>query len=76
MSLTNCGHCGKLMVQRNTRIHLCEECFSVHEDEFRTLKKALRDHPGANVMELSGLTGISPARIMYWVREGRIQPDV
>lgn len=72
VSLVNCAHCGKLIVQAKLRMDLCSDCFTSQESEFQLLKDAMRAHPGANVMELSVQTGISTAKIMHWVRDGRI----
>jgi predicted O-methyltransferase YrrM len=72
VSLMNCGHCGKLILQDKLRMNLCYECFSSQEEQFQLLKDAMRANPSANVMQLSTQTGISTTKIMYWVRDGRI----
>jgi predicted dinucleotide-utilizing enzyme len=76
MSLVNCGQCGKLIVENQLRLNLCEDCFAVQEAEFAKIKETLRRRPNANIMQLSESTGISPAKIMHWIREGRIHLEI
>ena len=64
LALANRSHCGKLFLRDKLHTDLCEECFAALEAEFQALKRALRESPGMNAVQLSEKTGIAADRIM------------
>ncbi|TYP50911.1 TIGR03826 family flagellar region protein [Thermosediminibacter litoriperuensis] len=70
MEIRNCPVCGKVFVfvARN----LCPECIAKEEEEFRKVKDYLYEFPGATMEEISEKTGVSPKKILEFLREGRL----
>jgi flagellar operon protein (TIGR03826 family) len=70
-SLRNCPECGRIFgyMGRN----LCPDCMNKEEEEFQTVRKYVRDHPGAGVFEVAEATGIDEEKILQFLRDGRLQ---
>ncbi|MDD3364549.1 MAG: hypothetical protein PHZ03_06170 [Syntrophomonas sp.] len=70
-SLRNCPECGRIFgyMGRN----LCPECLGKEENEYMTVRKYVRDHPGAGVFEVAEATGIEEEKILQFLRDGRLQ---
>jgi len=70
-SLRNCPECGRLFgyMGRN----LCPECMEKEEKEYMAVRRYVRDHPGAGVVEAAEATGIDEDKILQFLRDGRLQ---
>ena len=73
MSLKNCKRCGILF---NFQEHsVCQQCLGKEEEDFQKIWDYMREHPGVSVLELSRKTGVEPAVITRFRREGRLASD-
>ena len=70
MQVINCPRCRRLF--NKTVSSVCPECVKVEEDQFESLKKFLEEHPMSNIHVTSEATGVSPKRILHYIREGRL----
>lgn len=68
--LKNCPKCGKLFVF--TTREICPECAQKEDDEFNVVREYILENPAANIDEVSKATGISPSKILKFLREGRL----
>jgi flagellar operon protein (TIGR03826 family) len=71
MSLVNCPLCGKLFV-RTTR-NMCPDCLAKEQSDFEKVKDCLYENPGANVEQISEITGVSAKRVIHFLKEGRLE---
>jgi len=71
MDLRNCPECGKVFVY--TSVNMCPECRKEEEQEFIKVKEYLYKNPKIGIYELSEATEVDEAKIIRWVREGRIE---
>jgi len=69
--LRNCPLCGKVFV-RLTR-NICPDCVEREEQEYETVRKYLKENPGASVPEIAEVTEVEENKILKWMREGRIE---
>ncbi len=71
MDLRNCSRCGNLFayVGRN----ICNKCLDQEEEEYTTVRKYVRDHVGASVIEVSEATGVEEETILQFIRDGRLK---
>lgn len=67
--LDYCSICGKLFAGGG---RLCPECARSEEEEFERVRAYLQERPGAEVEEISRATGVSGAKILRYLREGRL----
>ncbi len=70
MSLRNCSQCGMLFSSAGRNI--CSKCLDKEEEDYKLVRKFVRDHPGASVFEVSEETGIEEDKIMQFIRDGRL----
>ena len=68
--LRNCPECDRLFVY--TGRNLCPRCAEKAEEEFMLVKEYIRKHPGATVIEVADATGVEEAKILDWLKEGRL----
>lgn len=52
---------------------ICPQCRAKQEELFKLVKEYLREHPGANVPEVTEATGVSSKLILRFLREGRLE---
>ncbi|MGI6227958.1 MAG: TIGR03826 family flagellar region protein [Peptococcales bacterium] len=71
MDLRNCPECGKVFVY--TIANLCPACREEEEMEFTRVKEYLYENPKIGIYELAGETQVDEAKIVRWIREGRIE---
>jgi flagellar operon protein (TIGR03826 family) len=71
VELRNCPECGKIFAF--TGINMCHQCIKEDEKEFSKVKEYLYDNPHVGIFELAEATGVDEAKIVRWVREGRIE---
>lgn len=73
MSIRNCKRCGKLFSFQGHDV--CQACLVKDTDDFTKIWEYLSVHPSATVLELSEATGVAPAVINRFRREGRLVID-
>jgi flagellar operon protein (TIGR03826 family) len=71
MNLRNCPECGRVFsyVGRN----LCPKCLEKEEEEYMTVRRYVRDHRGASILEVADATGIEEEKILQFLRDGRLE---
>ncbi|MEN6351333.1 MAG: TIGR03826 family flagellar region protein [Syntrophomonas sp.] len=70
-NLRNCSQCGRIFPYQGRNI--CPKCLEKEEDDFQLVRRFVRDHPGASVIEVSEETGIEEDKILQFLRDGRLQ---
>lgn len=70
-NLRNCSQCGRLFPYAGRNI--CGKCLEKEEEEFQLVRKYVRDHPGAGVLEVAEATEIEQDKILQFLRDGRLQ---
>ena len=68
--LRNCSECGGLFVFMGRDV--CPKCIEKEEEDFDAVRKYVREHSGASVVEVAEATGIDEERILHFLREGRL----
>lgn len=71
MKVTNCPKCGRMFKKIVSPV--CPDCEKHDEEQFQKLRFFLEEEPLANISEISEATGITPKRILQYIREGRLQ---
>lgn len=71
MNLKNCTECGRLFAYAGRNI--CNQCLEKEEEQYMIVRRYVRDHPGANVFEVSEETGIEEEKILQFIRDGRLK---
>lgn len=71
MDLRNCSECGSLFAYAGRNI--CNKCLDREEEEYKIVRRYVRDHPGASVFEVSQETEIEEEKILQFIRDGRLQ---
>ncbi len=64
----NCKRCGKIFVYAG--VPFCPECLAKEEEQFRTVKRYLDEHPGAGVQETSDETKVPVDIVVEFLRQG------
>ncbi len=70
MDLRNCPKCGKLFVY--TTRNLCPQCLKEDEEDFDRVREYINNNPQATIEEVSEGTGVTPRRILEYLKEGRL----
>ncbi len=70
MELRNCPECGKVFTY--IRTNLCPACQQKDEEDFKLVRKFIAQNPGCDILAVSEGTGVSEAKIIRYMREGRI----
>ncbi|HBK69615.1 MAG TPA: MerR family transcriptional regulator [Firmicutes bacterium] len=73
MSLKNCKRCGSLFSFQEHNV--CQQCLGKDEADFQKIWEYMREHPGVSVLVLSRETGVEPAVITRFLREGRLASE-
>lgn len=71
MDLRNCPECGKVFAYITT--NMCPACSKEEEQEFTKVKEYLYKNPKIGIYELAEATEVDEAKIIRWIREGRIE---
>jgi hypothetical protein len=71
MEVRNCPRCGKLFNRINSQ--LCPACTKEEDEIFETVRKFISDNESCTLTELSDGTGVSPKKILRYIREGRLE---
>lgn len=69
--LVNCTWCGKVYVAHQPG--LCPECREAEDADFERIRAYLAEQPAAGVEEVAAATGVAPARILRFLRTGRLR---
>lgn len=72
-NLRNCSQCGKLYIYSGR--NLCPECLRQEEEEYKTVRKYVREQRDATISQVSKDTGIDEEKILQFLRDGRIQSN-
>lgn len=72
MEVRVCKVCKK-MFQYITGPEICPTCRKKEEEYFQLVKEYLREHPGADMVEVNDKTGVSISLIEKFLRAGRLQ---
>lgn len=70
MDIRNCVRCGRIF--RKVSLPFCPACVKLDQEEFERVRRYLKEHPNATVVEVSEETDVPVNRIYGWVREGRL----
>ena len=70
MRVENCPKCGRLFTKIVALV--CPQCEKLDEEQFQKLRKYIEEEPLANISQVSDATGVSPKRILQYIREGRL----
>jgi len=70
MGATNCPKCGKIFTKVNDPI--CKECMKAEEEKFEEVRLFVKEHPDCSPQEVSDACDISIKRILYYVRQGKL----
>ncbi len=57
MAIRNCRSCGTVF--DGTHPDLCADCLEEEEDEFKTVRAYIKDHPKVAIAVVSEATGVS-----------------
>ncbi|HYE82057.1 MAG TPA: MerR family transcriptional regulator [Clostridia bacterium] len=66
----NCPSCGRLFTSYGNEV--CQTCFAEEEKDFKLVKEYIYDHGDVNVMEVSEGTGVSPEKILRFLKNERL----
>lgn len=71
MEARNCNRCGKVFNYINSLS--CPDCEKKEERIFQGVKDYINEHESCSMGELSKSTGVSPKKILKYIREGRLE---
>jgi hypothetical protein len=71
MTLANCSVCKEVFDSKNSR-SMCPACQAKENDELLKVSDYIRKNPSANIIEVSGKTGVSQSLLFKFVRNGAI----
>lgn len=71
MNLKNCKNCGVLF-KTSRKETLCIKCIEEELEAFKIVREYVYDNPEALIMEVVEATGSTKAKILQYVREGRL----
>ncbi|MEZ0537215.1 TIGR03826 family flagellar region protein [Caldicellulosiruptoraceae bacterium PP1] len=71
MNVRNCKRCGRVYLYNGSPI--CPQCQKEEEEDFKKVKDYLYDHPGASLPEVAKATGVSPDKILRFLKEERLE---
>lgn len=72
MNVRNCKKCGKVF-NYVVGLPICPRCREEQELIFQNVKEYVRDHKGADIMEVADVCDVDPGQIRQWIREDRLQ---
>ncbi|SIS50877.1 flagellar operon protein TIGR03826 [Alicyclobacillus vulcanalis] len=70
MAIANCRRCGKLYNRVGRDI--CPDCMKQEDEHLTAIRAYLRQHPLANIYEVSNGTGVPYDEIVQFLRDGRL----
>ena len=72
MNVRNCRKCGRIFNYVLGPI-MCPKCREDQEAKFQEVKKYVRGHQGADIIEVFEGCDVDPGQIRQWMREERLQ---
>ena len=70
---TYCEKCSGVLIYRGLGEYQCEECEVLEYDDYGKVRNYLEVHRGANVAEISEVTGVSHKSIREMIKENRFE---
>ncbi len=71
---TRCRRCSKIFDNQGVLgSNICEECKIIEEQRFQQVRQIVKEKPGISLNEVSILTGVTPRKIMAYVKEERLE---
>lgn len=70
MNITKCKGCGKLFPRGTTAF--CLDCMNKLDEDYRTVREYIYDHPDANVQQTAEATEVAEWEIVYYLKESRL----
>ncbi|TCK93375.1 flagellar operon protein (TIGR03826 family) [Natranaerovirga hydrolytica] len=71
MEVRNCNSCGRIYNYIGG-MPVCPICRNELEEKFQQVKKYIREHPYAQIYDVSEENGVSINQIKQWIREERL----
>jgi len=72
MNVRNCKVCGRIF-NYVLGLPICPRCREEQEQKFQEVREYVREHRGADIMEVSDVCNVEPSQIRQWIREDRLQ---
>ncbi len=71
---TRCRRCSKMFDNQGVLgANICVECKKIEEERFQQVRAIVKENPGISLNEVSIMTGITPRKIMAYVKEERLE---
>ena len=73
----NCKACNRAFFTAIASYMYCSQCSEAEEETFRSVRDYLYSHPRSTALDIYEAIGVPVAKILDYVREGRIEclPD-
>lgn len=71
MDIVNCSRCGKMFNSVMGK-KICPTCIKREEENFKIVRKFVREHPEATIPEIASENDVSIKQIHQWIREERL----
>ncbi|MCL2461462.1 MAG: MerR family transcriptional regulator [Defluviitaleaceae bacterium] len=71
MQVKNCPRCGRLFTEIKSPI--CPECEKAEEDAFQRVREYIDENEMSTLQEISDAAGVSPKKIMQYIKDGRLE---
>ncbi len=72
MKTLRCRRCKKVF-EFTTVGQLCPNCMAAEEERFQKVRKFIKDNPGLSVTDVSEKTGVTPSKILSYIKEERLE---
>lgn len=72
MNIKNCPKCKKIFSPNGSQM-ICNDCIKKEEEEFNSVREYLRENRGAGIDEVSEATGVSPKKILKYLKDGKLE---
>ncbi len=71
---TRCRRCSRMFDNQGILgSNICASCKEVEEERFQQVRKIVKEKPGISLNEVSIITGVTPRKIMAYVKEERLE---
>lgn len=71
MTIVNCKQCGKIFNYDGSKV--CPKCRREENDNFQKVKEYLYKNPGSSTQEVSDETEVPVAKIIEYLRQGKLE---
>jgi flagellar operon protein (TIGR03826 family) len=69
-NIRNCPQCGKIFAYLGR--NLCPACIEKEEEDYKVVRRYVREHPGASINEVAAATEVEEEKILAFLRDGRL----